>query len=367
VFDKQYRRIYEGLNHRLRTVFEGRFASHCRPTSIVFLLTELCNARCIHCDIWRNKGRETGPSFEQWKEVLSQLRSWLGPVHICFSGGEALLKPYATDLVAFASELGLFVEILTHGYWKDQKKIELLAAAHPSRVTVSLDGFGSTHSKVRGREDFFEVTRTTIETLLRIRKIQNLNFEIRLKTVVMSHNLDDLAQIAEFATRDGMHVFYQPIEQNYNTPEDPRWFEKTDNWPRDPDRAVSAVESLIQLKRRGLHIDNSFPQLRAMIPYFQNPESLRVLTQAHMAHEKIPSCAALTTLQVQANGDVSVCTATPPVGNVLQDSIREIWEQRPRLWESGCCRMTRCMDEEREAAMPITFIAGLSQSKNERR
>jgi MoaA/NifB/PqqE/SkfB family radical SAM enzyme len=358
MFENRYRRLYEGVNHRLRTAFGGRFASHCRPTSIVLLLTELCNARCLHCDIWKNKGRDDGPSFEQWKQVLRDLRSWLGPVQVVFSGGEALLKPYTIDLVAFGAQLRFFMEILTHGYWKDQDKIERLALAKPSRVTISMDGLGKTHNKVRGRDDFFELTNTTIDTLRRVRQENSLHYEIRLKTVIMSHNLDDVCPIAEFASRDGLHVFYQPIEQNYNTPEDALWYEHSENWPQGPERAVAAVEKLIELKRRGRHIDNSFEQLAAMVSYFRDPASLRVLTRAHMAHEKRPTCAALTTLQFQANGDVSVCTASRPVGNVKEKPIREIWENRPKLWESGCCRETRCSDSEREKAMPVTLDSG---------
>ena len=48
----------------------------------------------------------------------------------------------------------------------------------------------------------------------------------------------------------GLEVFYQPIEQNYNTPEDPTWFQHSDNWPKDRERAVAAVQELIELKRR---------------------------------------------------------------------------------------------------------------------
>src|SRR4051794_38078553 len=48
-----YRRVYEGVNYRLRTFAGGHYASACRPVSIVLLLTERCNARCIHCDIWK--------------------------------------------------------------------------------------------------------------------------------------------------------------------------------------------------------------------------------------------------------------------------------------------------------------------------
>src|SRR5262249_5998843 len=164
-FDFIKRRLYEGINYRLRTFARGRFATACRPTSIALLMTERCNARCVHCDIWKNRGRETSPSFEEWKIVLGDLRNWLGPVHVGLSGGEALLKAYTIDLVEYASSIGLFVELLSHGFWKDQEKIENLAEARPSRVTISLDGIGVTHSLIRGRDGFFEKTEKTIQTL----------------------------------------------------------------------------------------------------------------------------------------------------------------------------------------------------------
>jgi MoaA/NifB/PqqE/SkfB family radical SAM enzyme len=351
VFEHSYRRVYEGVNYRLRSLAGGRFASHCRPTSIVFLLTELCNARCVHCDIWKNKGKEDGPTPEQWKQVLSDLRSWLGPVQVVFSGGEALLKPYTIDLVAHSSSIGLYQEILTHGYWRDQSKIEQLAMARPARVTVSLDGLGEVHSRVRGKDDFFEKTNTTISTLQRVRKEKGIDYVIRLKTVVMSHNIDNICDIAHFANQDGMHVFYQPIEQNYNTPEDWRWFETSENWPKDTGRAIAAVEELIRLKRSGFHIDNSMAQLEAMIPYFRDPDALRVATQSHMAHEKQQLCAALTTLQFQANGDVTVCVGHEPVGNVKEKNVRTIWEERPALWHSGCCMERRRSEAEKKRGL----------------
>src|SRR2546423_1496331 len=145
-----YKRVYDGVNYRLRTLGGGRWASLCRPTSISLLLTELCNARCVHCDIWKNRGKEDSPTVDQWK------------------------------------------------------------------------------------------------------------------TVVMSHNLADGPKLAHYAADGGMEVFYQAIEQNYNTEEDARWFEHSDNWPADTGKAVAAVEQLIALKRQGLPIANSYNQLEAM-------------------------------------------------------------------------------------------------------
>ena len=351
-----YKRLYDGVNYRLRTFAGGRFASQCRPTSIIILLTELCNARCVHCDIWKNKGKEDSPTPDQWKKVLSDLRSWLGTVHVVFSGGEALLRPYTIDLVAHGSSIGLFQEILTHGYWDDQSKIEKLAMANPWRVTVSLDGMSETHSKIRGRDNFFEKTSKTIETLQRVRKERNLDYHIRLKNVIMSHNLDDVCEIARFGSQEGMHVFYQPIEQNYNTAEDPTWFEHSENWPKDTAKAVAAVEKLIQLKKEGAHIDNSYAQLQSMIPYFRNPDALRVSMQIHMAHERRALCEALTNMQLQANGDMTVCESQKPVGNVTAAPVREIWESRPHFWSEGCCIATRCTVAEKEAR-PLVMLS----------
>jgi len=350
-----YRRLYEGFNYRLRTVARSRFAGWCRPTSIVFLLTELCNARCVHCDIWKNRGREDSPTVEQWKKVLTDLRHWLGPVQTVFSGGEALLKPYTIELVEHASKLGLFLEVLTHGYWDDQAKIERLALARPERITVSLDGIGAVHTLVRGREKFFEKTTRTIATFQRMRAEHKLPYRIRLKTVIMDQNLDSVCDVIRFGKQDGVENFLQPIEQNYNTPEDPRWFETSPTWPRDIERAIRVVHEVIKMKQQGYHIVNSDAQLEAMIPYFRDPDSLRVSTQSHAAHERRALCTALTTLQFQANGEVTVCYGAPRVGNIKDRSIRDIWNSRPPFWEHGCCLERRLTPRERDTRSPLVI------------
>ena len=101
-------------------------------------------------------------TLDDYKRVLSDLRSWLGPVHIFLSGGEALLRPYTPDALAHGASVGLSMGILTHGYWDDQSRIERVALANPWRVTVSVDAASATHDKVRGREKFWEKTHTTL-------------------------------------------------------------------------------------------------------------------------------------------------------------------------------------------------------------
>lgn len=332
-----YRRLYEGLNYRLRTFAGGSFASHCRPTSIALLMTERCNARCIHCDIWKNRGQEDRPNLDQWKNVLGDLRRWLGPVHVVLTGGEALLNRDTLELAAYGSSLGLYLELLSHGYWEDQSKIQRLAESRPARVTISFDGVGETHNLIRGRENFACKTQQTIQTLKRMRQEHSLDFTIRLKTVIMRQNLDEVANVVRFAKQNGLEVFYQPIEQNYNTAEDSRWFEHSENWPANSRKAIAVVKELCELKRQGFPIVNTLAQLELMIPYFADPQASRVAVQSHSAHEHQLLCSAMTMLQIQANGDVRTCTSRGPVGNIKSQTIREIWQTRPRWWLEGCC------------------------------
>lgn len=321
----------------MRSFAGGRLAGFCRPVFIAFLLTERCNARCLHCDIWKNRGKEDCAGVDDWKKVLKDLRSWLGPVGVVFTGGEALMYPQAIELVQFAVSLGFALEVLTNGYWNDQARIETLALADPWRITVSLDGLGAIHSKIRGREDFFDKTSRTLATLARVRVEKALTFRILLKTVIMEHNLDGLCEVARFAAREGIQVLYQPIEQNYGTPLDRRWFESSPNWPRDPAKAVRKIRELMDLKRAGLPIANTESQFEAMIGYFKDPAGLGLVTRAHVAHERKVTCCALTSLQFQANGNVTVCANRPPIGNIRVAPIRQLWKQRSRAWRDGCC------------------------------
>lgn len=333
-----YKRLYEGFNYRLRTLATDRWADHCRPVSIALSMTERCNARCVHCDIWENHGPEETLRVEQWRTLLTDLRRWLGPVQVTFTGGEALMRPFTIELVRHAVTIGLFVEVLTNGYWSNQERVEKLAATDPWRITVSLDGIGATHSLIRGRNDFFEKTKKSLLTLERLRRERKLRFKIRLKTVVMRQNLEEVCEVAHYAAgRPGFEVFYQPIEQNYARADDPKWYQSSDNWPDSPARAAAVVLRLIRLKQEGLPIANSYAQLEAMEPYFLHPDDLRLVTQNHSAHEVRSLCGALTSLEIRPGGDVLTCSRMKPIGNLGERSIRQIWEERPRWWRSGCC------------------------------
>lgn len=349
MFAQIYRRGYLAINYRLPTLWKGRLARFVRPTSILILLTNRCNARCVHCDIWKNRGKEDTLSLPQWQQLLSDIRSWLGPLHVLITGGEALLNRDASSVLAHGASIGLWMEFLTNGYWDDQSRLEGIARARPKRVTISLDGIGDTHSLVRGKPDFWEKTSRSIETLLRLRREERLGYGIRLKTVIMDQNVDALADVADYARSNDVEVLYQAIEQNYSTPEDPHWYEHAPTWPKNVQQAVDAVDGLLALRRDGYPIVNSEADFASMNRYFRDPASYWRSVQAHTAHEQTPLCAGLGNMQIEPNGDVLCCPKVPIIGNVRQTPLALIWKNRPPTWVSGCCLT--------EPSLPLTEIS----------
>jgi MoaA/NifB/PqqE/SkfB family radical SAM enzyme len=247
------------------------------------------------------------------------------------------LKTFTPDLVAHGSSLGLHIELLTNGYQNDPELLERIALARPWRVTVSLDGIGDTHSIIRGRNDFWMRTSNTLETLVHLRQKRGLGYSILLKCVFMRQNMEQVAEVARYAREHGLEVFYQPIEQNYYTPEDLCWFEDSSNWPDNIVQTEHAIKELIRLKREGYPILNSYSQLQVMIPYFQCPSKLQGTVQAHTSHEARPLCAAVGMLQIEPNGDIIICNKCPSVGNLTVNPLREIWRDRPRWWKNNAC------------------------------
>jgi MoaA/NifB/PqqE/SkfB family radical SAM enzyme len=296
-------RLSRAASYRLRDISQGKYSVHCRPTSIILMLTELCNARCTHCDIWKNKGKEDAPTLDQWKQVVTDMRHWLGPAQVTLSGGEALLRKDAQEVLRHGSEVGLLTELHSHGYWPDGKRMEQVARANPWQVTFSVDGVGEVHNVIRGKADFWDRTSASLDTLIRLRREEGPRYQIQLKNVLMRQNLDSAVDVARFAAEKGIRVFYQLIEQNHNTEEDEFWYRTSPNWPDDPDK-----------------------------------DGLRLTIQAHTAHEARASCSGKTGLQIQANGDVASCFREPRFGNIKQTRIRELRSERPRYWETGCCK-----------------------------
>jgi cyclic pyranopterin phosphate synthase len=114
----------------------GRVAADLRVS-----LTDRCNLRCTYC--MPAEGLEWLPteqtlSDEEVVRLVTIAVTRLGVERVRFTGGEPLLRPHLSEIVAATSALGVETALTTNGLGLD-KRVDALAAAGLDRVNISLD------------------------------------------------------------------------------------------------------------------------------------------------------------------------------------------------------------------------------------
>jgi radical SAM protein with 4Fe4S-binding SPASM domain len=108
------------------------------PYRMDLALTYRCNNDCPHCYVARPTDYPEMNTAD-WKAVID--RVWeVGIPHVCFTGGEATLRPDLPELVAYAQDLGLVTGLLTNGRrLSDATYVQELIAAGLDHVQITLE------------------------------------------------------------------------------------------------------------------------------------------------------------------------------------------------------------------------------------
>jgi AdoMet-dependent heme synthase len=324
-----------------RVLFKGAMMtglSFNQPTYISLKMTNRCNSRCAHCNIWKIKYDEPELSTDQWFRALDGLRRWLGEFKIDFTGGEALLRPDMVAILAHAVKLGIHVELLSNGLIIDESLAKAIVDTGIDQVTISLDGLTApVYDRFRGQEGFHEKTFAAINALNRLRQGGRRTMRILLKTVISNNNLHELVPIAEWVKKQGLEVQYQPIEQNYGEEPDDTWYRLSPLWVKDIGLLEKAIGELRRLKEQGYPIVNSDADFLRYVRYFREPEALMKQIKGHVSKKQGKSCnAGVGNFVISCNGDVRMCWMMKPIGNVAVTDPQRIWKKRKRCWAVPC-------------------------------
>lgn len=308
-----------------------------KPTFVCFKLSERCNSKCVHCDIWKNQ-QEEPLTTDQWLHTLDQLREWLGPAHLVLTGGEVFLRRDTLQIIEHAANIGMVCEVLTNGILTEPHHCEALVNANVDQVTISLDGVTpETHFAVRRVPGMYDKIVRTVDDLDRFRKLHRSRLKILLKMVLMSLNFHEAAAMADWVKERGQaDIRYQPIEQTYAQEEDLDWYKASDLWISDLPAFTSMVEQLVSRKVAGYPIRNSLENLQSMVRYFSHPDRDMRKVQNHTDHETPVCPSGVSSFVVSSNGDVRWCFHMTPAGNVKTQSPRTIWESRQECWSIPC-------------------------------
>ena len=108
------------------------------PYALLAELTHRCPLRCPYCSnpvelVRRRDELDTA----EWKHVFDQAAA-MGILQIHFSGGEPTARKDIEELVAHASDAGLYTNLITSGVLSDGEQLGRLAAAGLAHVQISI-------------------------------------------------------------------------------------------------------------------------------------------------------------------------------------------------------------------------------------
>jgi radical SAM protein with 4Fe4S-binding SPASM domain len=156
-------------------------------------LTNRCNLRCIHCHVSSAPDWPTDKDLDtaSWCAVLDEysafakLNGFARP-RVTFTGGEALVRLDAFDILEHSKALGLPTELYTNGVLIVNSRMASRIASVVDEVQISFDGAtAEIHDQVRGKGMFDRTVRGA-------KLLGEANVRFRFSVVVMPQNYQDL-------------------------------------------------------------------------------------------------------------------------------------------------------------------------------
>jgi MoaA/NifB/PqqE/SkfB family radical SAM enzyme/polysaccharide pyruvyl transferase WcaK-like protein len=193
-----------------------------KPTTVNLLVNDICNSRCVMCNIWQQK-RDTELTPDQLGGVLSD-SLYSRVEYVGVSGGEPTLRPDLPDLFAVICDTLPALKgvgIITNAI-RDRdvtQRVEASAKACAQRgvdfnVMVSLDGVGQVHDRVRGKLGNFDSAVRVIEDIK-----GRLNLPLSVGCTVTKTNLWHVDELLDYCKQHGIYARFRVgefIQRLYN-------------------------------------------------------------------------------------------------------------------------------------------------------
>jgi MoaA/NifB/PqqE/SkfB family radical SAM enzyme len=132
------------------------------PSVCNIAVTNVCNATCDFCNYAKDKDFVTEKKWldpERLERALDILHS-RGIRYVTFSGGEPMLHPKMTDMIASVAKRGIRPTMVTNGSALTERNMVDLAAAGLKTLYISIDSpDAEKHEKNRGLPGVFDKIR----------------------------------------------------------------------------------------------------------------------------------------------------------------------------------------------------------------
>jgi MoaA/NifB/PqqE/SkfB family radical SAM enzyme len=283
-------------------------------------LTERCNLSCSHC---YQEGTKTGeltlPDIKETVTEISEMFSaWTERYGVAVSpsfnitGGEPFLRKDLFDILSEILVRGYDIFLLTNGTLIDESRARALKKIGVKGVQISMEGPEEVHEMIRGKGSF-------AASLRGIRHLLDAGVRVTMNTTLSSINAGHFLDLTELSSRLGVQRlgFSRLVPSGRGAGLVNSMLSKGD--------VRTIYGKIFSLSPNGLEFVTGDP----------------VATQMKMTSEKlkdagsIPAggCAAgVSGLTFLPDGTIVPCRRLPiPIGNLKEDSLREVWAVSPVL------------------------------------
>lgn len=283
------------------------------PRYVVWELTLRCDLACRHCGSRAGRPRERELSLDEAADVARQLAE-LGAREVVFIGGEAYLHPGFVDIVRVAADAGLRCGLTTGGRGLTAELARRAAEAGLKQVSVSVDGLGPTHDRLRNLRGSFDAA------LRAIGHARDAGLIVSANTQFNRLNLAEVEELAEVLFDAGARAWQVQI---------------TGPMGRAADMADALLQpyDLLDLVPRLAEVAKRAEARGCRVVAANNLGYFGPFESALRAGLHFQGCAAgRWVLGIESNGDVKGCPSLPSApyvgGNLREQPLAAIWESK---------------------------------------
>jgi MoaA/NifB/PqqE/SkfB family radical SAM enzyme len=314
--------------------FERRLGSAqmlAMPTSVAIEVTNTCNGGCLLCPVGQSR-KSRPPGFMEW-DLFRRLADEIAG-HARFVGlynwGEPFLHPRIYDMIFYVTEKRIYTKLSSNMHTFDPANAEKLVHTGLDELAVSLHGLSEeSYRAYQPRHSLAEVINKVKTVVAAKNRLGSRTPTIHLGFIVTRHNEHEVEELPKLAAALGVNYLLQETSLNLRfLPQDRQMS------PRNADEATLRQERLV-LAEEWLPHDNRFVK-----PYYCY---VRTHGGELPSVEQVPfTCESPWNQMIVCwDGDVNLCCGSfdkaHSVGNVFDQSVRQVWNNR--FYQAARCRI----------------------------
>ncbi|UCG89003.1 MAG: radical SAM protein [Gemmatimonadota bacterium] len=310
--------------------FEMSFAK--LPVLSEVAITYRCNLRCkfcyAGCNCTRNPvGDDREMTTAEVKQVLRKIYLDAEVPSVSFTGGEATLRPDLAELVRYASDSGLRVNLITNGTRISRAYAAELADQGLDSAQVSLEGVTpETHDGITTVKHSFE------RAVAAVHNLSATGVHVHTNTTINRDNLHECRSMPQFVKKE---LQRDKFSMNLVIPSGTAALNQ-----RLAVRYSELGPILLDIIAESKRHDVEF------MWYSPTPMCLFNPIVHGLGNKGCSACDGL--LSVGANGDVLPCASyDESVGNILEADVLDVWHsERAELFRGKFLAHSQCRDCE---------------------